>query len=136
MAPTNQSPTASSLITTLLTTYQTALNTASIPTVLSLYTPDAIFMPQHSPSCIGTDAIEKAYTVIFNTIAFDVKFDIKEIVQVAPEWAFARTTSVGRTTGVESRLVREEGNQELFVLRKEGVWRIARYCFCTVNPPK
>jgi len=40
---------------------------------------------------------------------------------MGPEWAFARTTSVGRPTGVRNRVGSSEENQELFVLRKEGV---------------
>ena len=30
-----------------------------------------------------------------------------------------------------------EANQELFLFQKiGGAWKIARYCFCTTNPPR
>lgn len=122
-------------ITTLLQTYEKALNTADAPLAISLYTPDAIVMPQHQTSRIGIDAISKAYNGFFENIKFDVKFDIQEVVPTAPDWAFARTNSAG-TTDVKGRGVGREANQELFVMQKvKGEWKIARYCFSTTNPP-
>jgi len=74
-------------------------------------------------------------------ITLSVKFEILEIEVMSEEWAFARTASKGKVkvNGGEGELESEEGNQELFVLRKEdgveGEWKIARYCFCSVMPP-
>lgn len=115
--------------------YGDGLNTASVAKCVSQYAADGICMPQHQPSSQGTDALTKTYEGFFKMIKFNVKFDIKEVNVVTPEWAFARTTSAGTTVigGQEGH----EANQELFVMKKTGgEWKIARYCFCTTNPPK
>jgi uncharacterized protein (TIGR02246 family) len=123
-------------IAAVLAMYQDALNQSSSDAVMKLYAPDGVFMPQNSPSSVGAQAIRKAYDAVFDAIKLNVKFDIAEIRQLAPDWAFARTNSAGRVrlnaTGESSA----EGNQELFVFQKiRGDWKIARYCFSTTNPP-
>jgi ketosteroid isomerase-like protein len=123
-------------INTLLHTYEKALNASSTSSITPLYTPSGVFMAQHFPTAIGHSAISAAYDKTFAMIALSVKFEILEIEVMSEEWAFARTASKG-----EGELETEEGNQELFVLRKEdggegeGEWKIARYCFCSVMPP-
>jgi ketosteroid isomerase-like protein len=92
-------------------------------------------MPQNMPSFVGTSEIKKAYDTFFANIKFSVEFTILEVNVVAEEWAFASTTSAGTTVvhGQENH----ESNHELFVMQKvEGSWKIARYCFSTMNPPK
>ncbi|MCJ1457787.1 hypothetical protein MMC28_008156 [Mycoblastus sanguinarius] len=124
-------------IASVLRSYQDALNSASTEDAVKLYTPDGICMPQYAKSFIGVDNVRKAYVSFFETIKFDVRFDIQEIVPVAPDWAFARTNSAG-TTVVEGRGKAHEANQELFIFQKignDGEWKIARYCFSTTNPP-
>jgi uncharacterized protein (TIGR02246 family) len=123
-------------IAAVLAMYQDALNQSSSDAVMKLYAQDGVFMPQNSPSSVGAQAIRKAYDAVFDAIKLNVKFDIAEIRQLAPDWAFARTNSAGRVklnaTGESSA----EGNQELFVFQKiRGDWKIARYCFSTTNPP-
>jgi ketosteroid isomerase-like protein len=127
-------------ITTLLRTYETALNASSTSSITPLYTPSGIFMAQHFPTAIGHSAIQAAYDKTFEMITLSVKFEILEIEVMSEEWAFARTASRGivKVNGGEGG-ESEEGNQELFVFRKEdgeeGEWKIARYCFCSVMPP-
>jgi hypothetical protein len=49
----------------------------------------------------------------------------------------ARTNSAGRTKINATGAVSPEANQELFLFQKiDGAWEIARYCFCTTNPPR
>ncbi|MCJ1321794.1 hypothetical protein MMC15_007139 [Xylographa vitiligo] len=121
----------------VLTSYQDALNASSTDMVMKLYAPTGILMAQHYPSSIGTAALHQAYDTIFNTLTLKVKFTIEECNQVAPDWIFARTSSAGTATLNASGEGGPEANQELFVLQKiEGTWKIARYCFCTTNPPK
>jgi ketosteroid isomerase-like protein len=125
-------------ITTLLRTYEKALNASSTPSITPLYTLSGVFMAQHFPTAIGHSAISAAYDKTFEMITLSVKFEILEIEVMSEEWAFARTASKGkvRVNGGEGELESEEGNQELFVLRNEGgEWKIARYCFCSVMPP-
>ncbi len=55
-------------------------------------------MPPHSSSQVGADAVQAAYEGVFSAINLDVAFDVVEIVLIAPDWAFARTNSVGTVT--------------------------------------
>ena len=124
-------------VASVLKDYQTALNRSDSGAVLKLYAPDGVFMPQHSPSSVGIDAVRKAYEAVFAAITLTVEFEIAEVRQIAPDWVLARTNSAGRTknniTGAEGA----EANQELFLFQKiGGAWKIARYCFCTTNPPR
>ncbi len=123
-------------IRTLLETYEQVLNAGDVAGVLKLYAHDGVFMPQHSPSAVGIEAIEGAYTAVFEAIDLNVEFDIVEIAVVADDWAFARTNSAGTTTIHATGGKIAEGNQELFVFQKtdDGEWKIARYSFSTTNP--
>ena len=122
-------------IAAVLAKYQDALNQSNTDAVLKLYAEDGVFMPQNSPSSVGAQAVRKAYEAVFDAITLTVKFDIAEVRQLAPEWAFARTNSAGRVKVNATGETSAEGNQELFVLQKIGdTWKIARYCFSTTNP--
>jgi ketosteroid isomerase-like protein len=103
-----------------------------------LYTEDGVFMPQHFPSAVGSSAVRAAYAGVFKAIKLNVKFDIVEVRQVSPTWAFARTNSAGTVKVLADGSGGPEANQELFVLEKSssGDWKIARYCFSTTNPPR
>ncbi|MFZ1813402.1 MAG: SgcJ/EcaC family oxidoreductase [Rhizobiaceae bacterium] len=125
-------------IEAVLETYETALNTSDTATVITLYTEDGVFMPQHSLPNVGTDAVRAAYENVFHAIKLDVVFEIDEIAQIAPDWAFVRTRSQGFVTISATGARMPEGNQELFVFNKTGSgdWKIARYIFSTTNPPR
>jgi uncharacterized protein (TIGR02246 family) len=122
-------------VAAVLAKYQDALNQSNTDAAMKLYASDGVFMPQNSPSSVGAAAVRKAYDAVFNAIKLNVKFDIAEVRQLAPEWAFARTNSAGRVTVNATGESSAEGNQELFVFQKiDGDWKIARYCFSTTNP--
>lgn len=122
-------------IATVLVNYQDALNQSNTDAVMKLYASDGVFMPQNNPSSVGTQAVRKAYDAVFDAITLKVKFDIAEIRQLAPDWAFARTNSAGQVKVHATSESAPEGNQELFLFQKiGGDWKIARYCFCTTNP--
>jgi uncharacterized protein (TIGR02246 family) len=126
-----------SSVALVLKDYHSALNGSDTEAVLKLYAPDGVFMPEHSPSSVGIAALRRAYDAVFTAITLTVEFENAEVRQIAPDWAFARTNSAGRTknnaTGVEG----PEANQELFLFQKiDAAWKIARYCFCTTNPPR
>ena len=123
-------------IAAVLANYQDGLNQSKTDAVMKLYAPDGVFMPQNSPSSVGAQAVRKAYEAVFDAIKLTVTFDIVEVRQLAPEWAFARTNSTGRVKVNATGETSAEGNQELFVFQKiGGTWKIARYCFSTTNPP-
>lgn len=123
-------------ITALLAEYNDALNTSSTDAVMPLYAEDGVFMPPYSPSAIGAEALRKAYDAVFKAITLKVKFTISEIVELAPEWAFARTNSAGTTLDHATGAKSAEANQELFIFKKDsdGCWKIARYSFSSTNP--
>jgi uncharacterized protein (TIGR02246 family) len=120
-----------------LARYEKALNESDTDAVMKLYAPDGVFMAQNFPSSVGAIAVRQAYDTVFKTIKLSVKFNVAEVVQVAPEWAFARTNSAGNVTVNATGAKSAEANQELFVFPKnDGAWQIARYCFSTTNPPR
>jgi ketosteroid isomerase-like protein len=97
---------------------------------------DGVFMPPYSPSAIGSAAVRKAYDSVFAAIRLTVKFNIAEIVEMSPDWVFARTNSTGTTLNHATGKTSAEGNQELFIFRRDrdGKFKIARYSFSTTNP--
>ena len=121
----------------VLAAYNVALNSSDTNVVMPLYTDDGVFMPPYSPSAVGAPAVRKAYDAVFAAIKLTVKFTIEEIVEMGPEWVFARTNSAGTTLNHATGTTSAEGNQELFILRKDrdGKFRIARYSFSPTNPP-
>jgi uncharacterized protein (TIGR02246 family) len=119
-----------------LAAYNDALNSADTNAVMPLYAEDGVFMPPYSSSAVGIAAVRKAYDGVFAAIRLTVKFDIVEIVEMSPEWVFARTNSAGTTLNHATGQTSAEGNQELFIFRKggDGRFRIARYSFSTTKP--
>jgi uncharacterized protein (TIGR02246 family) len=125
-------------VTALLAKYNEALNASSTEAVMPLYAADGVFMPPYSQSAVGSAAVREAYEAVFKAITLSVKFTIAEIVELGPGWAFARTNSAGTTTDHATGQKSAEGNQELFILKKDdgGAWKIARYSFSSTNPPR
>ena len=121
----------------VLKDYEAALNASKTDAVMPLYDEDGVFMAPHGPSSVGTTAIRQAYEGTFKAIKLTVKFDVVEVVQMGPEWAFARTNSAGTVTVHANGARSIEANQELFVFKKgsDRKWKIARYSFSPTNPP-
>jgi uncharacterized protein (TIGR02246 family) len=121
----------------VLAKYQDALNDSDTNAVMRLYADDGVFMPPYSESAVGAAAVRQAYDAVFKAIKLSVKFNVAEIVEIAPDWAFARTNSAGTSTVNATGANSREANQELFIFRKgnDGSWKIARYSFSTTNPP-
>jgi uncharacterized protein (TIGR02246 family) len=117
--------------------YNAALNGGKTSAVLPLYTEDGVFMPPYSQSAVGKEAIKVAYNNVFEELKLSVKFNIAELVQMAPTWAYVRTNSAGTTVHHSTSKRTAEANQELFLFKKgdDGQWRIARYSFSPTNPP-
>ena len=137
--PTTRSMTAEAHagIESMMAAYNAALNGGDTAAVLPLYTHGGVFMAPYTPSSVGEDAVKVAYDEVFAELKFDVKFNIAEIVPMAPNWAFVRTNSTGTTLHHSTGKITSEANQELFVLERgnDGKWRIARYSFSPTNPP-
>jgi len=111
-------------ISNVVYSYEKALNSNNVDSVLQQFAKDGILVLQGAPTSIGTEAMEKFYSSIFKNIDFDLKFNIEEIVQMSPEWAFVRTTTRSNNSTDSG-----EGGHEIFILKKQtdGNWKIARY---------
>ena len=121
-------------IKSVLSRYETALNTNDIKTILDLYGSEPVFMPQHAPALVGRDAVQAGYEQVFATLKLNVKFTVHEIEEVG-NWAWVRTSSAGTTHILAAGIDVAEGNNELFVFRNEqGNWKIHRYLFATTQP--
>jgi uncharacterized protein (TIGR02246 family) len=120
----------------VLQTYETALNASDTDTVLTVFADDGVFMAPNAPSTVGADAIRAAYDGIFQAISFETELAVEEVVPVARNWAFVRTTSNGHVTvnAIKQRV--PDANHELFIFQKgdDDAWKIARYSFATTNP--
>jgi uncharacterized protein (TIGR02246 family) len=124
-------------VSEVLSKYQDALNQSDTDAVMKLYAPNGVFMPQNSPSSVGAGEVRRAYDAVFKTIELTVQFNVAEVVEMAPNWVFARTNSAGTVKVHATGAGGPEANQELFLFQKiEGAWKIARYCFSTTNPPR
>jgi uncharacterized protein (TIGR02246 family) len=118
-----------SAIEQLLFSYRDALNASDVNKVLPLYTNEGVFMPSNAPSAIGQEQVKASYEFVFKTIQLNIEFFIDEI-EVAGDFAFARTTSKGTTLVHANGQTLPEENRELFVLQKiNAQWKIARYMF-------
>jgi uncharacterized protein (TIGR02246 family) len=124
-------------VVAVLAKYQDALNQSDTDAVMTVYAADGVFMPQNSPSSVGAEEVRRAYEAVFRTIKLTVKFNVAEVVEMAPNWVFARTNSAGTVKVLATDAGGPEANQELFLFQKiDGVWKIARYCFSTTSPER
>lgn len=118
----------------LITTYERALNTKDLEQILALYGTEPVFMPQHAPALSGREAVRAGYEQVFATLELDIRFTVHEVHETG-DWAWARTSSAGRAKILAAGVEVDEGNNELFVFRREdGAWRIHRYLFSTNRP--
>ncbi|MDZ7589989.1 MAG: nuclear transport factor 2 family protein [Rubrivivax sp.] len=117
-----------------LKAYEKALNTNDIESILNLYGEAPVFMPQHAPALVGREAVRAGYRQVFETIKLNIEFTIHE-VEVVGYTAWARTSSAGRTRILAAGIEIAEGNNELFVFKREnGDWKIHRYLLSTTEP--
>ena len=115
--------------------YEKSLNASDTAAALELYGEDPIFMPQYSAALSGRDAVKAGYDHVFSTLKLNVTFTVHEVVEMG-DLAYVRTTSAGKTEILAAKTTVKEGNNELFIFRKEhGKWKIHRYLFASTNPP-
>ena len=122
-------------ITNVIKAYEKALNASDTPAAMALYGSEPIFMPQHSVALEGREAVQAGYEHVFAALKLNVVFTVHEIVELG-DLAYVRTTSAGETEILAAHQMVKEGNNEMFMFRKEqGQWKIHRYLFATTNPP-
>jgi uncharacterized protein (TIGR02246 family) len=122
-------------IVNVIKAYEKALNASDVAAALALYGEDPIFMPQYSGALSGRAAVKAGYEHVFETLKLNVIFTVHEVVEMG-DLAYVRTTSAGETEILSKKRTVKEGNNELFIFRKErGKWKIHRYLFASTNPP-
>jgi uncharacterized protein (TIGR02246 family) len=123
-------------IVNVIKAYEKSLNTSDTQAALALYGEDPIFMPEYSVALSGRNAVKAGYEHVFNSFKLNVNFTIHEVVETG-DLAYVRTTSAGKSEILANKTTVTEGNNELFIFRKEqGKWKIHRYLFASTNPPK
>jgi ketosteroid isomerase-like protein len=123
-------------IVSAIKAYEKSLNTSDTQAALALYGSDPIFMPEYAPALSGREAVKAGYDYVFQNLKLNVTFTIHEIVEMGGDLAYVRTTSAGQTDILAKNVTAKEGNNELFIFRKEeGTWKIHRYLFASSNPP-
>jgi len=122
-------------IRSVIERYGQALNAGDVDAIVQLYTPEGAVLAPNAPTAVGAQAVHDSYVATFQAISLDIAFQIAEIHLLAPDWAYARSTSTGTIRIMANGQVVPEANQELFVLRRlRGEWKIARYAFSTMMP--
>ena len=107
----------------------------------SLFVSDGVLMHQHRPLSVGLAAIRAVYERISSESSLEINIDIKEIIPVAPDWAFSRMESKERGKSAQRQHKAEVTNQALVIFQKIKVaeqradgegevweWRLARCC--------
>ena len=121
-------------IQAVISKYESALNESNADGVMNLYGNTPTFMPQHAPAQVGRAAVKQAYDGVFKAIKLDVKFRSHEM-EVLGDTAWVRTSTAGKTKILANNVVINEGNNELFIFKKEnGNWKIHQYLFSTNQP--
>jgi uncharacterized protein (TIGR02246 family) len=121
-------------IVKVIKAYERSLNASDSQAALALYGEDPIFMPEYSAALGGREAVKAGYEKVFSVLKLNVNFTIHEVVEMG-DLAYVRTTSAGRTEILAKKTTVTEGNNELFIFRKEyGKWKIHRYLFASSNP--
>jgi uncharacterized protein (TIGR02246 family) len=121
-------PKRAAIEATVLAYFQ-ALNDADIDAIVELYSKDPVMLPFLQPAVVGTDAVRANYESTFQLIRFGVQTTIQEVVEMSPEWAYVRTDTSGTFTPTRTGEGAPAVFHELFLLRKMGDWKIARYSF-------
>ncbi len=78
-------------IRSIIQAWNAGWNTSNAAALASLFTDDAVLMPQGQPAMIGRESIAAAYRSVFEEVAVKGSGEILEI-EVAGEWAFYRST--------------------------------------------
>jgi len=121
----------------LVMSYLDTINKSDLDGMVKFYAPDAVYMPEYSDPVVGTAGIRDSYRTLFESFRISATITVDEVVQMAPDWIFARCHSLGTMTvnhtGQPGPAV---ANQEIFIFQRvKGSWRIARYAFSSRKPP-
>ena len=116
--------------------YLTAFNRHDAAAVVANYTDDGVLIAPIGPAVESKPMLAMVYPEVFKAVRFNMAYEIKEVMQISPDWAFVRSATTGTETINATGDISEARYQELFLLRKEaGAWKIARYCTAKIVAP-
>jgi uncharacterized protein (TIGR02246 family) len=114
-------------IRNLIETWLRATREGDVDTVLSLTTPDVIFMVPGQPPMHGRAAFGDALRAVLGKHAIESTSEIDEIV-VSGDFAYCRTRLKVTVTSQHNRTPMERSGHTLSILRRteDGKWLLAR----------
>ena len=115
--------------------YVNAVKAGDIPTIVSLFTETAIFMPPNDSSLFGTKELEEWHQEYFADFRVETFAEIEREVEVFDGWAVERwayMVAIQPLHGGER--IRDDGRFLSLWKRDEGVWRIAQAMFNSIRP--
>jgi ketosteroid isomerase-like protein len=119
----------------LITLYSEHLASGDVDGILELYSSEPVFMPEYAPPAVGRAAVRRAYEWVLATLKLNGRFTVHE-AEVMGDWAWVRSSALGRFTLIATGAEADIASSELFVFKREdGVWKIHRYIFTTAAPP-
>jgi uncharacterized protein (TIGR02246 family) len=111
-------------------------NARDLPTVMSSYSADVMFLPPAGEEVIGREAVEARYRNLFATYAPLIQMQVAEI-HLGDEWAFVRGTTQGTLTGVDTGEVTTLDDKFIALLRCDrNAWKISRLIWHHAQPNK
>lgn len=118
-------------IADVLRSYEGFVNESNAAGLGSLYTEDAVLLPDRIDVFEGNEAITGFYTFAFSALTLELEFQIDpDNIVVDGGTAYATTTSTGTRFIKEASQTVPEINRELWVFEKvDDAWKIARYAF-------
>lgn len=114
-------------IRNLIETWLRATRAGDIDTVLSLTTPDVVFLVPGQPPMLGQAAFAEALRAVLGTNAIESTSDIEEIV-VSGDLAYCRSRLHVTVTKKHDNTPLRRSGHALSILRRcdDGKWRLAR----------
>lgn len=113
----------------LMERYAAGLRWGAADALVSLYTPDGVFIRDGLPAASGTEALRAAYRQVFATLKVDLAFEVKD-VEMAADMAWLRATSTGRIRTLASGVEATESFNVVVIFRRTATgWKIRSYIY-------
>lgn len=111
----------------LIETWLRATRAGDVDTVLSLMTPDVVFLVPGQPPMQGREAFGEALRAVLGQHAIDSASEIEEVV-VCGDLAYCRTRLAVTVTSKHGGTPMQRSGHTLSILRRgeDGNWRLAR----------
>jgi uncharacterized protein (TIGR02246 family) len=124
-------------VDTLRSAWVDAFNAGDMATLRTLYTDDAVVMPEYQPPVTGPDAIVNMYEQMTMQATPHITLSPSE-TEVAGDWAYDRGQfTMTMTPRAEGASPMTENGSYLVILRRQadGTWKLAREIGNSNVPP-